>query len=240
MSDVRTEHTTPGLGSGLYTQWRSAEIGIITEHIEQALILELAGNVDGLFTLDIGCGDGELALRFWECGARSTGIDASPEMIEAARARANHRQAPVAFEVAAAEQLPFESEHFDVIVAVTTLCFIRDAASVFREVARVLRPGGRVIIGELGRWNTWAAVRRIRAWTGSVLWRRAKFRTQRELRSLAENAGLSVETVRGAVYYPRWRFAARLCARWDGALGRLTTVGAAFIALSAVKPGLPE
>jgi hypothetical protein len=52
--------------------------------------------------------------------------------------------------------------------------------------------------------------------------------------------GLAVETVRGAIYYPRWRFAARLCARWDRVLGRLTTIGAAFIALSAIKPACPK
>jgi ubiquinone biosynthesis O-methyltransferase len=236
MTDIRADRALPGCGPRLYAQWRSTNIGTITDHLEQALILELAGNVAGLRVLDIGCGDGELTLRLWERGAQITGIDASPEMIEAARARAKNRQAPVAFEVAAAEQLPFESERFDVVVAITILCFVPNAAPVFREIARVLRPSGRLVIGELGRWSSWAMARRIRAWCGSALWRRARFRSQRELRSLTENAGLAVETVRGAIYYPRWRFAARLCAGWDPVLGRLTTIGAAFITLAAVKP----
>jgi len=107
-------------------------------------------------------------------------------------------------------------------------------------MARVLKPGGRLVIGELGRWSYWAAARRIRAWCGSALWRRARFRSRGELKSLAERAGLTVETVRGGIYYPRWHFAARLCARWDQVLGRLTAVGAAFIALSAVKAARPS
>ena len=161
-------------------------------------------------------------------------------MIYAARVRAKNQQAAIAFEVAVADHLPFRSDQFDIVVAVTILCFVQDPAPVFREMARVLKPGGRLVIGELGRWSSWAAARRVRAWCGSALWRRARFRSNRELRRLVEQVGLAVETVRGAIYYPRWRFAARRCASWDRALGRLTTVGAAFIALSAVKPACPN
>jgi hypothetical protein len=103
-------------------------------------------------------------------------------------------------------------------------------------MARVLRPGGRLVIGELGKWSAWAAARRVRAWIGSRLWRRGRFRTESELRALAGQAGLVVTGVRGAIYYPRWRLAARLMSRCDPVLGRLTTFGAGFVALSAVQP----
>jgi ubiquinone biosynthesis O-methyltransferase len=240
MNEVQADRAVPGLGPGLYAEWRAADIGAITDRLERALILELAGNVAGFRVLDVGCGDGDLALELWERGAQVTGIDASQEMIAAARVRAKHQKAAIAFEVAAAEHLPFASEQFDIVVAVTILCFVKDPAPVFREMARVLRPGGRLVIGELGRWSSWAAARRVRAWCGSALWRRARFRSNRELRRLIKHVGLAVETVRGAIYYPRWRFVARRCAPWDRALGRLTTVGAAFIALSAVKPACPS
>ncbi len=240
MNEVEDDRVVPSLGPALYSEWRAADIGVITDHLERALILELAGTVAGLRVLDVGCGDGDLALALWDCGAQVTGIDASLEMIDAARLRARNQKAAIAFEVATAEHLPVPSEQFDMVVAVTILCFVQNAAPVFREMARVLRPDGRLIIGELGRWSSWAAARRIRAWRGSAVWRRARFRSQRELKSLAEQAGLTVQTVRGAIYYPRWRFAARLCAPWDRALGRLTTVGAAFIALSAIKAARPS
>lgn len=78
--------------------------------------------------------------------------------------------------------------------------------------------------------------RRVRAWFGDPLWRKGKFRTARELRALAGGAGLKTDTIRGAVYYPRWRLAALLLAPCDPSLGRITTLGAAFLALRAVKP----
>jgi SAM-dependent methyltransferase len=135
MNERQTDRTIPGLGPGLYAEWRAVDIGVITDRLEQAVILELAGNVAGVRALDVGCCDGELALELCERGAQVTGVDASLEMIETAWMRAKHRTAPIAFEVAAAEQLPFASERFDIIVAVTILCFVQDAAPVFRKMA---------------------------------------------------------------------------------------------------------
>jgi ubiquinone/menaquinone biosynthesis C-methylase UbiE len=185
---------------------------------------------------DPGCGDGDLALDLWRRGARVSGVDAAPEMIGAARERGLRHSAAITFAVARAAQLPYAAASFDLVLAVTILCFVADVAPVLREIARVLRPGGRLVIGELGKWSSWAAERRIRAWRGSELWRRARFRTARELRRRAEGAGLVVTTVRGAVFYPRRAAAARLFALFDARLGRWTTFGAAFVALSAVKP----
>ena len=157
MNEVEADHVVPSLGPALYTEWRVADIGVITDCLERALILELAGTVAGLRVLDVGCGDGDLALALWERIAQVTGIDASPEMIDAARLRAKNQKAAIAFEVAAAEHLPLASDQFDLVVAVTILCFVPNAAPVFQEIARVLRPGGRLAVmvptaGRLARY----------------------------------------------------------------------------------------
>jgi ubiquinone biosynthesis O-methyltransferase len=226
----------PDLGPDAYVQWRSSEIGAITERLERQLILELVGDVSGRRVLDVGCGDGEFAVELTKRHAIVVGIDASSEMIDAAKGRSKLQKTDAAFQVATAEHLPFSAEQFDVVTAITILCFVDDAASIFREMARVLRPGGRLVIGELGKWSTWAAGRRLRAFLGSPLWRRGRFRTAIELRKLAEEAGLKVNTARGAVYYPRWGVAARVLSSVDPVLSRLTTIGAGFVALSADKP----
>ncbi len=223
----------------VYAGWRASRIGALTDRIERELILELLGDIADLDVLDVGCGDGDLSVTLWKRHAQVSGIDASQAMIDAARTRARGQNADIAFTRARAEQLPFPDSEFDVVVAVTILCFTEDAAGIFREMARVLRPGGRLVIGELGKWSTWAAARRIRGWLGSPTWRKARFRTAPELSALAGEAGLTVEVMRGAIYYPRLITFARFMAPLDEWIGWRTTMGAAFLALRAVKPESP-
>lgn len=158
-------------------------------------------------------------------------------MVVAANGRAAAAGADVTFETGDAEALPFETGTFDVALAVTVLCFVGDAARAIDEMARVLKPGGLLVIGELGRWSSWAALRRIRSWLGSPVWRRARFRSARDLRRLAAGAGLIGVSVTGAIFYPPCATAARLAGRVDARLGRRMTAGAAFLALAATKPG---
>jgi len=58
------------------------------------------------------------------------------------------------------------------------------------------------------------------------MWKAARFRTAGDLRRLIEAAGLRVDHLSGAIFYPRWEFAARLMAPLDPRLGELTTFGA--------------
>jgi ubiquinone/menaquinone biosynthesis C-methylase UbiE len=70
-----------------------------------------------------------------------------------------------------AEDLPFGDASFDVVLVVTVLCFLADAAGPIQEMARVLVAGGRPVLGELGRFSTWAVWQRLRSWLGSTTWR---------------------------------------------------------------------
>jgi SAM-dependent methyltransferase len=116
---------------------------------------------------------------------------------------------------------------------------VPDAGGAFAELARVLRPGGRLVIGELGRHSLWAAKRRVAGWLGHPVWRAACFRSASELERLAARAGLGVRQTRGAIFYPPCDACARRLAFLDRALAPVTTFGAAFIALAAEKPAAP-
>jgi SAM-dependent methyltransferase len=157
-------------------------------------------------------------------------------MLAAAERRARRESIELQLVEGRAEALPFENATFDRVVAVAVLCFVRDTERAMSEIARVLKPSGRLVIGELGRWSSWAAIRRVKGWFGSPTWKAVRFRSARELRSLVESCGLDVNKTVGAIYYPHIGIAARLLARFDGWSARWTSIGAAFIAVLASKP----
>ena len=177
------------IGPDAYASWRATPLGIVTEAIEQRLILDMMGEVAGRRVLDAGCGDGALVLAAAVRGADVTGIDPDPAMLAAARSRVTKAGVRATFLEGRVERLPFPDGSFDVVASITVLCFVPDAVGAVREMARVLRPGGRLVLGELGRWSLWAALRRLRGWFGSSTWKAAQFRTATELRCTRRTGG---------------------------------------------------
>jgi hypothetical protein len=91
------------------------------------------------------------------------------------------------------------------------------------------------LLGDRGKWSLWAARRRIRGRFGARLWQTARFRTAKELSALQADAGLTVNSVKGAIFYPPWTVLARFIAPLDRWLGDRTTLGAAIVAVQATK-----
>ena len=217
-----------------YRAWRETSLGAVTERLELTAMLDLMGALKGVRVLDVGCGDGLLACHVAARAGIVSGVDADPVMREAARERANEEVAHVTFFEAGAESLPFPNDAFDLVCATTVLGFVKDADRAFVEMARVLRPGDALVIGELGRRSLCSAERQPRGWLGSATWRKARFRDTVEVRALVERAGLTGKTMRGVAFLPPLALSARAMAPFDAWLGRRTTFGAAFIALRAV------
>ena len=98
--------------------------------------------------LDVGCGMGELAERVQrEFGAEVVAVDISPRMVELTRARGvDAREADV-------QALPFEDGSFDCVAANWVLYHVPDLDLGVRELARVLKPGGRLVAATLGDGN---------------------------------------------------------------------------------------
>ncbi len=104
----------------------------------------------GRDVLEIGCGPGWLLGDMAAVGYRCRAVDASPQMTRAARATLRRRHiAPDAASVeqARAQHLPFPDESFDTVVSTFPSPYIAEPATL-AEVARVLRPGGRLVVVE--------------------------------------------------------------------------------------------
>lgn len=91
--------------------------------------------------VEIGAGTGRFSIPF---GIR-IGIEPSAEMARIAKSRG------ISIARAVAEELPLADSTIDYVLMVTTICFLTDPPAAFHEIHRVLKPGGRVIIGFIDR-----------------------------------------------------------------------------------------
>jgi SAM-dependent methyltransferase len=112
---------------------------------DRPAILAMAGDVQGKRVLDVGCASGGLSEAFAERGANVVGVDLNPRLIERARERLGSK---AEFHVAdLADPLLFlEAGSFDVIAASLVLHYLADWGPPLREFARILQPGGALLI----------------------------------------------------------------------------------------------
>jgi len=120
----------------------------------RAAYLDLLGVTAGQLVVDVGCGSGvvtrDIAQRVGSAG-RAVGVDPSPQFLAVARELADGAGlgGRVEFREGSALSLPFPDGAFDVAVAVTVLSHTPGGESAVPEMARVVRPGGRVGVFDL-------------------------------------------------------------------------------------------
>jgi ubiquinone/menaquinone biosynthesis C-methylase UbiE len=131
--------------------YRGQDLQGVMYQQRQAAVLEYVDAADlkpGARTLEIGCGAGHLTVRLAERNLQVSAIDASPGMVELAARQAHEAGYGEQVDVSQADvhTLPYESAHFDAVVAVGVIPWLHSPDDAVAEMARVLRPGGQLVL----------------------------------------------------------------------------------------------
>lgn len=136
------------LKARLKAVWSSGDYGVFAGYLEPGALdfyhrLRIA---PGTTLLDVGCGAGQIAIPAARAGVKVTGIDLAPNLVQQARDRARAEGVVALFDEGDAEQLPYNSDAFDVVLSLIGAMFAPQPAKVAAELVRVCRRGGRIIM----------------------------------------------------------------------------------------------
>jgi len=116
--------------------------------LEEPITLDLISQVEGQQVLDLGCGTGRYCLLLAQRGAKVVGIDPSSNMIKQAKRKLTN-SGQITLHRAALDALHFPDGQFDLVVSALTLSHLPELEPTFREMGRVLKTGGRLVISDV-------------------------------------------------------------------------------------------
>ena len=126
--------------------WSAGDFDAIAERIWSVggnLVSRVGVNA-GDRVLDVACGTGNAAIPAAVAGGEVTGLDITPELFEDARRRAGEAGVELDLVEGDAQDMPFDDQSFDVVVSTFGCMFAPDHKRAAGEIARVLKPGGRM------------------------------------------------------------------------------------------------
>jgi 2-polyprenyl-6-hydroxyphenyl methylase/3-demethylubiquinone-9 3-methyltransferase len=161
--------------------------------------------LSGLTILDVGCGGGLVSEPLARLGACVTGIDPTAEAIAVARRHAQVQRLAIDYRAARAEDLCDAGEAFDAVVCLEVVEHVPDVAAFLATIAKLVRPGGMLVLSTLNRtWKAYAlaivTAEYILGWLprGTHDW--ARFVTPEELERHLRAAGFEAPRFSGLVY----------------------------------------
>ncbi len=164
--------------------------------------------LNSALVLDIGCGAGILSEALAKCGAHVTGIDASPEMIEAARTHAEQGNLIINYSAITIECfIQNQDQLFDAVVCMELIEHVPDPQKLIADCVRALKPGGKLFISTINRTPKAYALAILGAeYVLNLLPKQThdynKFIRPAELASMLGNANLQLKALAGVKYQP--------------------------------------
>ena len=131
--------------------WEKGDFTRIAETMRESgeALVSTLGITDGLDVLDVGCGDGTTAVPAAKLGANVLGVDIAGNLVEAGNARAHSLGLTnCRFQEGDASDLSeLEDNSFDLVISIFGAMFAPKPFDVAKELVRVTRPGGRIVMG---------------------------------------------------------------------------------------------
>ena len=172
-----------------YDRWFTTSTGSLVKRYEAELILDFLKPKPGEVILDAGCGTGVFTLDILSIGSQVIGLDISlPMLIHAGK---KLKGFPFERVLADMSNLPFPESSFDKVVSVTAVEFIKDAKGAVKELFRVTKRGGCIVLATLNSLSPWASRRLAEAKERPTILEKAIFRSPDELLSLASVKGVA-------------------------------------------------
>lgn len=137
-----------------YDEWFATEIGRFIDMLESNTALDLLEPQRGMKILDAGCGTGNFCIKLARLGCTVTGVDISPDMLTIARSKYSHGLA-IDYLETDLKHLPFSDASFDGVLSMAVFEFVEEIDQVYRELYRVLKPGGKLLIGTINKDSSW-------------------------------------------------------------------------------------
>jgi SAM-dependent methyltransferase len=194
---------------------------------ERRLFTDYFGPLTGLSILKTDLWDEAKNTRIlaWasERGARAYGVDISPPTV--IQARAAFHDEPLRCAVSDVRELPFREGSFDAVYSMGTIEHFDETEHAVEEMARVLKPGGRAIIGVPNRHDPFLRplLSTVMQACGLYAYGYEKSYSRRALRQMLQRAGLVVEAETAILFIPGWlRIADLACHSWCRPLSAIT------------------
>ncbi len=130
----------------LYLVYKTIGTISFIRRIEWRIILEWLNPKEDERILDVACGNGVLSLKIAEKGVKVHGVDLSENAINSAKRLAERERIACEFEVGDAEDLPYPDKYFDKVVCSSSLEHFNDDIKALREMNRVLKSDGVVVL----------------------------------------------------------------------------------------------
>lgn len=170
-----------------YDQWYESTMGRFVDEVESKLAFSMLKPQKGMKVLDVGCGTGNFSIKLSKMGCDVVGVDLSREMLKIAKEKREKEKLDISFYMMDVYDLDFPDNAFDAVFSMATFEFIKEPERAYAEMYRVVKPGGRILIGTINKNSSWGRLYLSREFQENSVFQYADLKTREDMENLDQN-----------------------------------------------------